>query len=512
MSLIYDSGLETIEVASGPRARQRPTVLALTIAFHPTLEAIGAWATLPTDADSASLSRLEPHFGRIGGPMWGPLGDRHISRTPITITRMRSGVRLDCSATPNPVVIGGRPVDGVVEIDSDVLEAGVSIEIARRVVVVLHLASATATASPGFDLVGESAPLMAVREQIAALLPLDAPVLLLGESGTGKELVARALHLGGRRRERSFLAVNMAAIPAGTAASALFGHRAGSFTGADHASQGYFEAADGGTLFLDEIGDTPLEIQSALLRALEQREIQPVGASQPRSVDVRLIAATDVDLGAAVAAGRIKRALLHRLKVCEVRLPALRERRADIGPLFLAFSRDEEIPPTCREALLASLDAPTMTNLVNHSWPGNVRELRNLVRRCAATASVGGFVDVARWIASDPPPKVETGDLPGRIRPSAQGITDEELRRVLADCDWKPSAAAARLGISRTTLYARMKRSADTRKAADLADAEIEAALAATDGDVAAAAALLRVSERGLRLRRLPGASGGATS
>ena len=196
--------------------------------------------------------------------------------------------------------------------------------LAGRIVLVLHpMPPAPAREVEGLGLTGDSAAMAQVRADVRRVADLEVAVLLRGETGTGKELVARAIHRRSPRRSRPYLAVNMGAIPPALAAAELFGAARGAFTGADQRRTGYFSQAHGGTLFLDEIGETPPEVQVLLLRALETGEIQPVGAEAPRRVDVRVLAATDADLEAAIAAGRFRAPLLHRLNGYEIRLPAL---------------------------------------------------------------------------------------------------------------------------------------------------------------------------------------------
>jgi two-component system nitrogen regulation response regulator GlnG len=353
------------------------------------------------------------------------------------------------------------------------------------------------------------------------------PVLLRGETGTGKELVARALHDAGRRRSRAYLAVNMAAIPATLAAAELFGAARGAYTGADRKRDGYFQRADGGTLFLDEVGETPPEIQALLLRALESHEIQPVGSDEVRRVDVRLVAATDADLEGAVAAGRFRAPLLHRLAGYEIRIPPLRSRRDDFGRLFLHFVRQElaELgetdrlanPPEGRSWIPATLVA----RLAAWDWPGNVRQLRNAVRQLVIAGRDGG--DEGMWLqaerilqeaarAASPADSDPTGAPPVEISPAPRGeprrayrspddVTDDDLLAALRANRWRIQRAAAQLGISRGSLYDKIEKSQRIRKAADLSREEIEACRARCGSDLDAMVEVLEVSKRGLQRR-----------
>ena len=283
----------------------------------------------------------------------------------------------------------GRPLDGQPSFSREELESGIVIVLAGHVVLLLHTFDpAPPRGLPSFGLVGESAALLAVRQEIQRVADLFVALLLRGETGTGKELVARAVHEAGPRRRRPYVAVNMAAIPATLAASELFGAARGSYTGADRRRSGYFSRAQGGTLFLDEIGETSAEVQPLLLRTLESGEIQPVGEEAGIPVDVRVIAATDADLEQAVLRGRFRAPLLHRLNAYEIHIPPLRERREDLGRLLVHFLRQEL--QAVGEARLLAYDGPgsplwlpaeVIARFAAHAWPGNLRQLRNAVRR-----------------------------------------------------------------------------------------------------------------------------------
>jgi len=232
-------------------------------------------------------------------------------------------------------------------------------------------------------LIGRSPAMQEIYRTLARLMGTDLTVLITGESGTGKELVARALHDYGRRREGSFVAVNMAAIPRELIESELFGHEKGAFTGATHRSAGRFEQAEGGTLFLDEIGDMPPEAQTRLLRVLQEGEYVTVGGRTAIRSNVRIVAATHRDLRQLIRQGLFREDLYFRLNVVPIRLPPLRERSTDIPELarfFMSKAADEGLPPKV-------LDTAAMERLKAYRWPGNVRELENLVRRLAALYS-----------------------------------------------------------------------------------------------------------------------------
>lgn len=225
-------------------------------------------------------------------------------------------------------------------------------------------------------IIGRSDEMKQVLERVAQYAPVNSTVLIEGESGTGKELIARAIHDLSPRRGQPFIAVNCAALPESLLESELFGHEKGAFTGATSLRKGRFELADRGTLFLDEVGEMPMSTQVKLLRVLEEREFIRVGGAEPIRVDVRLIAATNRDLDAAVDSGDFRRDLFYRLNVLLIRMPPLRERRVDIPPLIHHFVQE-----FCREndRQFVGIDDQAMAILQNYDWPGNVRELRNLV-------------------------------------------------------------------------------------------------------------------------------------
>ena len=299
-------------------------------------------------------------------------------------------------------------------------------------------------------LIGGSAAFREVTEAIAMVAPVDSAVLLLGETGTGKEVIARAIHDAGPRRHQRFVAVNCAAIPAGLLESELFGHERGAFTGAVSQTVGRFQAADRGTLFLDEVGDLPLELQPKLLRALQEQQVERLGSGgRPTSVDVRVIAATNQDLEEMVQLRAFRADLFYRLNVFPIRVPPLRERAEDIPLLISHFVRRfaerqgkkvEEVP----DEVIATLK--------HHSWPGNVRELQNVIER-AVVATTGPTLRL-------PEPERRIGRAAASSRTLAQ-VERDHIVATLQATNWVLGGwdgAAARLGLSRTTLISRMQR------------------------------------------------------
>jgi DNA-binding NtrC family response regulator len=300
------------------------------------------------------------------------------------------------------------------------------------------------------DGMGNSPAVAALSELVRKAARSEVPVLITGETGTGKELVARAIHGAGGRAARPLVAVNCAAIPDGLVESELFGHLRGSFTGAGEDRPGLIESADGSTLFLDEVGDLPSPSQVKLLRVLQERQVRRIGARTARSVDVRVISATNRDLEAEVAAGSFRRDLFYRLGVLRIRVPPLRERRPDIpfliGRFLDLYARlgPEGPPAFTRRAQQA---------LARYPWPGNVRELENEVAR-AVTLAEGRVIDLA-----DLSPEVRSSRAlqgQGGLR---SALDQEERRMILAALEqtgWNKTETAVRLGMSRQNLYQRM--------------------------------------------------------
>lgn len=488
-------------------AAHEVTAPILTVACHPDLRRVGERAVLAPLLlrETVGLSRLEPAFaGR-------PLEDRFVSRRPVVLSAAGDGgVSLDASGSGTKLRVDGARVEGTHVVSAADLRRGVVLELAGSTVLVLHAGRTQQRHTEDLGLVGVSDAMADVRRQILQAGPEDVAVLLRGESGTGKELVAQALHAASPRRGRTLVAVNAAAIPSSTAASELFGHEKGAFTGATQTHRGYFGAADAGTLFLDEVGEVPDAMQPMLLRALEAGEIQPVGGRHARRVDVRLIAATDADLDQAVEEGVFRRALLHRLSGFTIAVPPLRARRDDISVLLLHFLRAEldserldDPGPDGEPWLRASLVA----RLVRYDWPGNVRQLRNVARqlviagRDEPVASLGPSAETLMPAAPRAPVSLTVGAPKTASRTHLDTITDEALLSALRDNGWRIASSARTLGVSKNSLYRLMERCPSIRKAGDLTRAEILASAAELHGDVTQMAARLEVSKRGLLLR-----------
>jgi len=300
-------------------------------------------------------------------------------------------------------------------------------------------------------LVGSSAAMRAVGDRIRSAAPTESTVLITGESGTGKELVARALHRNSARAGGPFVPVSCAAVPAEMLEAELFGHTRGAFTGAGQARTGLLQQAQGGTLFLDEIGDMPLELQPRLLRALQERRVRPVGSSVEFDFDARLIAATNRDLGVAMAAGTFREDLYFRINVIRLEMPPLRERPGDVlelaryflGRASVGTSESYQLTPEAEHQLLS------------HSWPGNVRELENSMRAAVAMATSGhvGFEEL--------PTGVRAHLAPHEFANDPRTLDEVERRHILHVLDaleWNKAEAARVLGINRATLYRKLQR------------------------------------------------------
>ena len=302
-------------------------------------------------------------------------------------------------------------------------------------------------------LVGTSPAFTAVVAQIDMVAPTESTVLILGETGTGKELVARAIHRRSNRSRRPFVGVNCAAIPPSLVASELFGHERGAFTGALQRRIGRFELADGGTIFLDEIGDLPAETQLTLLRVLQERELERVGGHQAIAVDVRVIAATNRDVHAAIGAGAFRSDLYYRLNVFPINMPPLRARREDI-PLLVEHFIDQHARKGAQTR--PAVSRTTMDQLQSYGWPGNVRELQNVVERALISSETGDFAVNQSWI---PQEAFETPDSP----PFTNALTSHQKQMIetaLAQTRGQvagPGGAAAKLGMKSSTLESKIR-------------------------------------------------------
>ena len=334
-----------------------------------------------------------------------------------------------------------------------------------------EMAGLRALADERFEMVGRSAPMAALFAQINKVAPTRTRVLITGESGTGKELIARAIHRSSALAEKPFVKVNCAAIPPELIESELFGHERGAFTGATARKRGLFEIADGGTIFLDEIGDMIASAQAKVLRVLQSGEVTRVGGEQTLKVDVRVIAATNRDLQAAVASGQFREDLYFRLAVVPLRAPPLRERADDVTALSGAF-----VEQACREngMKVKTISPEAVAMLAAYPWPGNVRELRNVIERLVILSDEGiGVGDLPEEIVAEVsrrrreaatagPTQLPKVELPAEaralpLREFRDHMEREYIRMKLDDNGWNISRTASLLGIERTNLHKKMR-------------------------------------------------------
>ena len=309
-----------------------------------------------------------------------------------------------------------------------------------------------ALAGSGDEMVGTSGALEHVREEVAKVARTDAKVLVTGESGTGKELVARAIHRASARARGPFEKLNCAALPKDLVESELFGYEKGAFTGATQMKRGRLEASDQGTLFLDEVGDMSLETQAKFLRAIETGEIERLGSTRTISVDARIVAATNKDMPAEIAAGRFREDLYYRLNVVPIHLPPLRQRRDDI-PLLIAhfvgrMCAEHGRPP--REFTKEAVD-----RLTRYAWPGNIRELKNLIERVLIMTE-GDSVDLAE-VEEVLPTDADEGP-PSEIKAARDKAERDTILSTLKQCQWNVTEASRRLGMDRGYLHRKIKR------------------------------------------------------
>jgi len=512
----YRSASTAQPVDVEPLGIRNPKV-GLSVVFHPNTDRIGEWVPLFSlgSKQEVRLSRIEPDFIGVNRENKQPLANAVLSRQPISIcSPSEQCVRIDVRQTNTEVIVNGTRLTREHDFRIEEIESGMVVELSKRVVLLLHFMFSHEPEDDDLGIIGHSGAMYLVRNEIRRVADLNVPVLLRGETGVGKELAARAISRVSHRRDKPYFAVNMAAVPSAIAAAELFGHAKGAFTDAAATRKGYFERADGGTLFLDEVGDTSLEVQAMLLRAIEEQEIQTVGGESIRKVDVRVIAATDADLEAAVDNERFRQALKQRLQEYEIYLPPLRARREDIGELFIHFIKEqlEDIGELNRlaEPLAGAptwLPASLVARLVFADWPGNVRQLRSLARRIAI-ANRGELSFITNHAVER---LFEEAGVPAEIRgqqrlstrlpkPSPLEITEERLRDALRRNHYRARAAAEDLGIGATSIYTLIERyGIQTSKSLTLE--QIKKAINASQGNLDLAAESLEVPIRGLKLR-----------
>jgi transcriptional regulator with GAF, ATPase, and Fis domain len=309
-------------------------------------------------------------------------------------------------------------------------------------------------ASMDDEIIGTSSALRNVLSLVSKVAPTDATVMITGETGTGKELVARAIHRRCRHSSGVFISVNCAAVPRDLIASELFGHEKGAFTGAIQRRQGRFELAHGGTIFLDEVGELPIETQIALLRVLQEHEFERVGGTRAIQTNVRVIAATNRNLQAAIAAGSFRSDLFYRLNVFPIEMPPLRERREDI-PALVEYFIDHAAKKLGKR--IRGINSKTLEHLQSYPWPGNIRELQNVIERSVIVCETDNFSVDESWLSRQ---RLATDSKSQSELSQKLAVQEKELIEAALDESggqvFGPSGAAAKLGIHRSTLESKI--------------------------------------------------------
>ena len=406
--------------------------------------------------DRGARARVGPGGARVGTGAAAHLRlrDPTVSRIHCELRLRASGVRVSDASSTN-----GTWVDAMRVRDVE-LSSGARLRLGGTTVELIFgqsgLQVPISTRSHLGDLLGGSVEMQRIYAILERVAPTDTTVLVQGETGTGKEVVARTIHALSARRARAFVAVDCGAIAASLIESELFGHARGAFSGAVSDRRGLFEEADGGTLFLDEIGELPLALQAKLLRALETREVRPVGANQTRRVDVRLVAATNRSLARSVNEGSFREDLYYRLAVVDVHVPPLRARRDDVRVLAQHFYERFRGAP-------GAVPADILSDLLTRSWPGNVRELRNVIERSVSLQWQEGEASATRPADAPLPAGVEAlipHDLP--LKEARQVYTDRfeslYLRALLQRTQGNVTRAAERAGVNRRHLQRMLAR------------------------------------------------------
>ncbi|MBN2341535.1 MAG: sigma 54-interacting transcriptional regulator [Deltaproteobacteria bacterium] len=516
MPITHDDA-STFRIGGAPSIFQENAQVGMTILLHPDIDRVGEVSVLGAYSENftVQVNRLAPLFQSGHRGTYRPLNTRYLSRKSVTLTSEDgSGVVFDSEAG-NLATVNGAPLNTRLFFGVADLQKGVRLLLGNAVLVLVHLIDTEQPTTSDMGLVGQSTAIRKVRANIAKVADLNVSVLLRGETGTGKELVASAIHEHSLRSERAYICVNMAAVPEGIAASELFGHRKGAFTGAHMDHKGYFQKADQGTLFLDEIGDTPTGIQPQLLRAVETGQIPIAGEKAPTRVDVRLVAATDADLEKAIDEGSFRQQLLQRLSGYQIVIPPLRERREDVGRLFAHFLKaecaraseghklSEPVPPQT-----PGLPAAVVEKFMQFDWPGNVRQLQNAVRQLVISNRGESHFRLDGMLQEL---LVRSGDATADnadaspIEPLPRSrdkstISDDDIHGALCANGFNLSATAEALGVSRGWLNTRMDLSSRFRKPGDVTAAQIKELQQELGNDVDKMAQILEVTPRGLLL------------
>jgi|SRR5579871_651914 len=483
---------------------------ALTIVWHPHLDRIGQIAPLKNlvEVDVAHVSRSEPLFFPPGGETGEPIAHRFISKSPVLDLSFKRGTFELRRMQDDQVEVDGELLNAPQRISETDLRRGMIITLARRIVLCLHSVHFPISRSPSLGLLGTSDAIEDVRRLVTRQAPKETLVLLRGESGSGKELAAAALHHVGPRAARPFLVKNMALLGRERAEADLFGHKKGAFTGAIADSAGLFRSASGGTVFLDEIGEVTPEVQPMLLRVLEDKKVQPVGATESIKVDVRIVAATDAKLEMAVTEQRFLPSLYNRLlSAFVIKLPPLRERREDVGVLLLHLLRKELPNPSVLQRLQDTdahvrpwLSARDVAAVARSPLAANVRSLLALARRLADAIDDGPkartHAIVGEFLAESAMPELPIPIDGPDDQPTPPPITldADRMTAALERAGWQRLKAAELLGVSRRTFYRWLERDAHLRALLDADPQELQRKLAASGGETQRLAADLGTS------------------
>jgi len=501
-------------------AKQAHQRFTLTIVFHPDLQRIGQ--QYQTQAASIHISRLSPLFGRgLNDPCPEPLADNFLSRTPISINKNGNDWHLSNEDSPIHLSTVNEANLRHMTLTTAMLEKGVPIILAGRIVLLCHLRQPIEDAmADDMGLVGVSHNLCQVRSLISKVAQLKTPVLIRGESGTGKELVAQAIHKYSERSVKPLVCVNMAAISKELVNAELFGSVKGAFTGAI-SRDGYFKEAHGSCLFLDEIGEASQEVQIALLRALETGVIQAVGSDKTTNIDTRFIAATDADLEALIGKESFRMPLLQRLSGLVIELAPVNKRREDIGSILLALLVNA-LKETQQLDKLYSAEqnncaywAWLFAQCCELNWPGNVRQLKNMVTQLSIALLGNKDVDTFAWhdfilsiqkqhLLSENNTKNERGtnttDSTSEKR-KPRDIKDKEILIALEKHQWQIKLAADELCISRAALYQKIDASPLIRRASHIPFSELKTSFKDCNGDLDKMVTKLQVSRQALKRR-----------
>ncbi len=464
--------------------------LALVVLWHHDRNMVGRFSPFPTDAaEVVHVSRLYPDFHNQEKTGAMPLSDPHVSRSPITIERLKpKEFRISPANSRMTVQVNGKRIKEALDVVSKDQGGIIFITLSNHVVLGICDLPVVQLAGPHNSLLGISCEINRCRKLISRFASTDLPVMLMGETGTGKELAAHDLHANSGRDSGPLVTINMAAIPQELAVTELFGNKKGAFTGSTQDRRGFFQKAEKGTLFCDEIGDTPPLVQPMLLRALETGTIQVLGQDTGTPINVRFIAATDRPVDLDVEGYRFSKPLYHRLSAAHIKMPALRERKVDIPLLILHFLDQSAV---ARGFHHTQIDASQITGLLSYSWPGNVRELKNAVN----AIMLGEDPNLLDEPSTSPSSRTASKD---QYR-APSSVANDELIAALNKADWLIKPAAESLSISRTSCYDLIKKCPTIRSVEDIPLKEMRQVMARHPGDLAAWSAALQVPQEALR-------------